>query len=166
MDLKPYYGWIVFVHVAAAFAFATAHGVSVFASFRIRAERDPSRIAALLDLSSTSLATMYGSLLTLFVAGILAGIVGDWFGRLWIWLALVMLIAVVVAMYAVATRYYATIRAAVGMPAYNAPKDQPPAPASPDELARLLDTRRPDAIAAIGFGGLAIILWLMVLKPF
>jgi hypothetical protein len=33
-------------------------------------------------------------------------------------------------------------------------------------MAQLLDTRRPEAIAAVGIVGLLVILWLMVLKPF
>jgi hypothetical protein len=35
-----------------------------------------------------------------------------------------------------------------------------------EELDRLLDTRRPDAIAAVGISGLVAILFLMVVKPF
>jgi hypothetical protein len=30
----------------------------------------------------------------------------------------------------------------------------------------MLDTRRPEAIAAIGLGGFALVVWLMVVKPF
>jgi len=44
--------------------------------------------------------------------------------------------------------------------------EPPPAQVGPDELAALLDTRRPEALAAVGFIGLVLILWLMVLKPF
>ena len=51
MDLTPYLPWIVFIHIVAAFGFVLSHGVSAFVAFRIRAERDPARIGALLDLS-------------------------------------------------------------------------------------------------------------------
>jgi hypothetical protein len=44
--------------------------------------------------------------------------------------------------------------------------DPPPPPVSRDELATILDTRRPEVLAAIGFGGFAILVWLMELKPF
>jgi hypothetical protein len=53
------------------------------------------------------------------------------------------------------------------MPSSADKKGEPPAaPLPPDELARLLDTRRPEAIALVGFGGLALLIWLMELKPF
>jgi hypothetical protein len=164
MDLYP---WLVLIHVLAAFAFALTHGVSAFVSFAIRREREPERIRPLLELSSRAIGGLYASLLTLLVAGIAAGIMGNWFGRGWIWASLGILVLVVVAMYAMASRYYAGIRTAVGLAAYGAPKDAPPpVPAGREQLAALLDTRRPEAIAAIGLGGFALIIWLMVTKPF
>ncbi len=164
MDLYP---WIVFVHVAGAFTFAIAHGVSAFAAFKIRVERDVSRIRALLELSGMAIGTMYVGLLVVLIAGIAGGIMRGWFAMGWIWASLAVLVAVAVVMYALATRYYAQVRAAVGMRAYNAAKDAPPpTPLAADDLARLLDTRRPDVIAATGIAGLAVILWLMILKPF
>ena len=166
MDLTPYYGWIVLLHIAGAFVFVLAHGVSMFASMQIRRERDPARIRSLLDLSGTSLTVMYLGLLLLLVGGITAGIVGGHFARLWTWASLGILIAVIVAMYALATRYYIRVRAAVGMRSPQMPKDAPdPVPVSDEELAALLETRRPDVVAAIGLLGLLAILALMVLKP-
>jgi len=164
MDLYP---WLVLTHVIAAFGFALSHGVSVYASFAIRRQRDPERIRALLELSSMAIGGFYLSLTVLLIAGIAAGIVGNWFGRGWIWAAIGVLIAVTVAMYAMASRYYAQIRSAVGLASMNDKKGEPPpAQIGPDELVALLDTWRPEALAAIGFIGLVLILWLMVLKPF
>jgi hypothetical protein len=163
MDLYP---WLVLGHVVAAFAFAMAHGVSAVVAFRVRAERDPARMAALLDLSSTSVGTMYGSLVVLLIAGITAAVTHGWFGKGWPWAALGVLIAVAVAMYGLASRYYGAIRQALGMPSYLDRGAAPSAPRPAEEVARLLDTRRPEAIAAVGFGGLLILLWLMVVKPF
>jgi hypothetical protein len=167
MDLRPYYGWIVLLHVVGAFVFVLAHGVSVFVSYQVRREREVERIRALLDLSGTSLATMYGGLAVLLIAGILGGIVGDWFRMGWIWASLAILVVVAVAMYLLASNYYADVRRAVGLPAYqdrNLPT--PPPPATPEALDRLLDTRRPDVVALVGILGLLAILVLMVLKPF
>jgi hypothetical protein len=48
MDWHP---WIVYAHVLGAFAFAAGHGVAATMAFRLRSERDPSRIAAILDYS-------------------------------------------------------------------------------------------------------------------
>jgi hypothetical protein len=163
MDLSPYLGWIIFIHVAAAFAFVLSHGVSVFVAFAIRGTRDPARIAALLDLSAASLGGLYLGLLVLLIAGITAGLVEGWRG--WMWAAIVVLVLVVVAMYALATRYYAEVRAAVGA-ATREPATPPPAPASPEQLDALLANRRPEALALVGFGGLLILLYLMFFKPF
>jgi hypothetical protein len=165
MDLSPYLGWIIFIHVTGAFVFVLSHGVSVFASFAIRGTRDPARIAALLDLSATSLGGLYLGLLVLLVAGITAGLIEGWRG--WMWAAIVVLVVVVVAMYAVATRYYAQVRAAVGAASSRETEGQPPTPpASPEQLDALLSTRRPEMLAVIGFAGLLILLYLMFFKPF
>jgi glucan phosphoethanolaminetransferase (alkaline phosphatase superfamily) len=162
-----FYPWIVFVHVAAAFLFVMGHGASMWASFQIRMERDPERIRALLNMSSSSLGVVYGGLLLLLIAGIWAGIAGDHFGHLWIWLAIGVLILIIVLMYALASRYYAQVREAVGIRSMRTPKDAPdPTPVSPEELAALLDTRRPDVIGLVGVIGLLVLLWLMFFKPF
>ena len=163
MDLYP---WVVFIHVAAAFLFVMGHGASMWTSDQIRRERDPARIRALLELSSRSLGLVYTALVTLLVAGIAAGIMGNHFSRGWIWAAIVVLLAIIVLMYALASRYYGQVREAVGLRGYQTPKDAPdPTPVSADELAALLDSRRPDVIGLVGIIGLLILLWLMMFKP-
>jgi MFS family permease len=164
VDLYP---WVVFIHVAAAFLFVMGHGASMWTSDQIRRERDPARIRVLLELSSRSLGLVYGSLVALLIAGIVAGVIGGHFGRGWIWAAIVVLIAIIVLMYALASRYYGQVREAVGMRSYQTPKDAPdPTPVSAEELALLVDTRRPDVIGLVGVIGLLILLWLMMFKPF
>ena len=162
-----FYPWVVFIHVAAAFLFVMGHGASMWTSDQIRRERDPARIRALLELSSRSLGLVYVSLVTLLIAGIAAGIMGGYFSQGWIWASMIVLFAIIVLMYALASRYYAQVRQAVGMRSYGMPKDAPePTPVSPEELALLVDTRRPDVIGLVGVIGLLIILWLMMFKPF
>ena len=162
-----WYPWIVFVHVAAAFRFVMGHGASMWASDQIRRERDPVRIRVLLELSSRSLGLVYVSLLTLLVAGIVAGIMGGHFSRGWIWAAIAVLVAIIVLMYGLATRYYARVREAVGMRTYGMPKDGPdPTPVSADELAGLVDSPMADVMGLIGVIGLLVLLWLMMFKPF
>jgi hypothetical protein len=167
MDLTPYLPWIVFIHIVAAFGFVLSHGVSAFVAFRVRAERDPARIGALLDLSSTSLGAMYTSLLFLFVFGILAAIVGGYFSQRWPWAAIVTLVIVAGAMYPLATEHYTRVRRAIGQ---KTQRDKPgdPVPIALDAagIAAVLDNRRPEAITAVGGIGLLVLLWLMVLKPF
>lgn len=164
MDLYP---WVVLTHILAAFGFVMAHGVSAFAAFAMRRSGDPADVRTLLGLSGMSIGALYISLLVLLLAGITAAIMHGFFGQLWPWAAIILVVVIVVAMYGVASRYYATIRRAVGLPSMNDKKGEvPPPPVSAEELATLLDTRRPEAIAGIGFVGLVLIVWLMVLKPF
>ncbi|MGI8704070.1 MAG: hypothetical protein ACR2JZ_06120 [Candidatus Limnocylindrales bacterium] len=165
--MEGLYPWIVFLHVAAAFGFAMGHGVSMFVSDQVRRERDPVRIRSLLELSSSSLATVYGALAVMVLTGIVAGVMGGHFNRFWIWLSLGILVAIAVAMYLLASRYYALVRHAVGLPSYLDPKGAPPPePASVEELDQLLRTKRPDVIALVGSAGFLAVLWLMMAKPF
>jgi hypothetical protein len=162
MELYP---WVVLVHVIAAFLFILAHGASAIVSFRLRAERDPTRILALLDLSASTIGPMYGTLGLLLLAGIAAGIMGNWFSKGWIWLALGIFVVITVLMYVVATTYYVGVRRALGQVRPGS-KEPAPQPLPTEQLLALLDSRRPDAIAAIGVIGLVVILWLMEFKPF
>lgn len=162
-----WYPWIVFVHVAAAFLFVMGHGASMWASDQIRHERDAVRITTLLELSGRSLGLVYGALLTLLIAGIVAGIMGGHFSRGWIWASIAVLVTIAVLMYALASTYYRRVREAVGIRTPQTPKDAPdPTPISAEELAALVDTHRPDVIGLIGVIGLLVLLWLMMFKPF
>jgi hypothetical protein len=165
------YRWWVFVHILGAFAFLLGHGVSVAMAVALRREREPQRIQALLGLSRVYLALTYASLLVLLIAGIVAGFLGHWWGHGWIWAALALLVALWVGMSLLGTSFYDRVRIAVGTePIYGARKkawlkERPP-PAPPAELDALLSTNRPYQLAWMGVIGLALILWLMVLKPF
>ena len=162
-----WYPWLVFLHIVGAFVFVLSHGVSSWTNMVIGRQRDPARIRALLELSSMSIGGLYIGLLLLLIGGIGAGIMGNWFSRGWIWAALILLVAIVAAMYALASRYYSAVRVAVGLAPNMGPKDAPqPPPATPEELDALLGSGRPNLITVIGLGGLLLILALMVLKPF
>ena len=164
MPLDSVYGWIVFLHVAAVFAFLLAHGISTGVAFRLRSERNRERIAALAELSGASLNLFYGSWLLLFAAGVVAGFTpglpGTWWGDAWIWTAIGIFIVSSGAMSALARPYYQKVRevsTARRAGAYAA---------SDQELDAILSSSRPLVVAVIGFGSLALILWLMMFKPF
>jgi hypothetical protein len=163
MELHP---WLVYLHVMGAFAFVLGHGASVFAAFRLRGERDPGRAAAVLQVSEWGIGLFYIGLLVLLVAGIAAGFTGNFWGRLWIWTAIVVLAVVIAAMYAIATPYYASIRQALGLRPPPGQKEPVATPIGEAELATLLDSQRPVWLALIGSIGLAVLVWLMLFKPF
>ena len=161
------YQWIVLLHVAGAFLFVISHGAAAWVVVALRRERDPARIRALADLSSTSLSLAYLGLVLLLVGGIWAGIYSDWFKFGWIWAALVVFVAVAVAMYAIATPYFKRLRIALGQRVMGMPKDAPePTAISDGEIAAIAATAPANLLVAVGLGGLLIILWLMVVKPF
>jgi hypothetical protein len=167
VDLTPYIGWIVFLHVLGAFMFVAGHGVSMFVVFQVRREPDRGRLAALLDLSGWSLGVAGIGLLILFVSGIVAGIVlGSW-GKAWLWVALVLFIVIALVMTPVGGSYLRNLRAAIGQRPGNAkPGDPDPVPATDEQVAAMRASRAPELLLLLGAGGFVVILWLMMFRPF
>jgi hypothetical protein len=170
MDLAPFLPWLKLLHILGALGLLLAHGASAAVSFKLRGERDRMRIQALLELSSASLGAFYLAFMVLLIAGILSGIAGGYWtsGQLWIWASLILFVATIVAMYLLATPWFGSVRNAVGVATYqDIRKGMPPPPQLGDqELAALLSSRRPLEIAAVGLGGIVLLVYLMVLKPF
>jgi uncharacterized membrane protein len=150
------YTWWRFLHVLGALGFLATHGAMAAVAMRLRKERDPAKIRALLGLSRSTRPWMYVSLLLLIAAGVVAGFQGHWWDEGWIWTALILLIAMLVAAFPLAVPYYVRVRRAVAEDA-----DTPS-----DELDTLLLSPRPIVIAVVETAGLVVIVWLMVLKPF
>lgn len=162
--------WVVYAHVLGAFAFAGGHGVSATMAFRLRTERDPARIGTILDLSLYSLSPtslMSVGFIVLFLSGVAAGFTGEYWGKGWIWASLVLLVLITGLMTPLGGMHYNKVRAAIGQ---KAPRDKsdapPPAPLPADQLELLLLARRPWLLTAIGGTGFALIVYLMVFKPF
>lgn len=153
------YAWFVVLHLAGLVVFVMGHGVSAFMAFRIRGSRDRSFVWELLELSQRANRVAYLGLLMLAIGGIGAAAQTGSFTSTWIVATTIVLVVVLVAMFAVAAGFYYPIRDRM-----TKPKDGGP-PLDGDELAAALDNRRPDILAAIGFGGLFVMIALMVLKP-
>jgi plastocyanin len=153
------YQWWVFVHLVGVFGFLLAHGVSVSVTFKLRTERDPGRINALLQLSGSSIKAFYVSLAVLLIGGFAAAAVGDLWSEAWIWSAVGVLLIASVAMYVMARPFYRR----VGVVA-RALEGGTQAVTS-QQFVSILRSSRPWSIAWVGFGALAIILYLMVFKP-
>lgn len=161
------YRWLIFLHVLGVFGFLLAHGASAIMTLQLRKEHDLMRIRALLDLSSNSRGLMNGSLMLVLVTGIIGGFMGNWWGQGWIWAALGLLIALSAAMFFLGTRYYHRVRKAAGLSYSDGRREHPAeAPSSEAEIAALIAAGNPVTLMAIGVGGLVVILWLMMFKPF
>jgi len=153
------YQWLVFAHLVGVFGFLTTHGVSVMVSLRLRNERDPAKINALLELSGRTVLPMNVSLGALLLFGVAAAFVGHLWHFGWIWAALAALILMNVLMIAIARPYYQRVRfisraMAEGTQAVTA-----------EQFDSVLKGGKPHTIITIGFVGLAFILYLMVQKP-
>jgi Predicted integral membrane protein (DUF2269) len=152
------YQWFVFTHLVGLILFVFAHGASAFASYQIRALRDPLAIGGYLSLSQQAVRTSYIGLLLLLIGGAGAATVNDLWGQPWVWSSIIVLVVVVAAMYGVGSRYYMRLRTLL-----MASEGKPPV--SQDALGDYLDSRVPDALAGIGALGLLVLTWLMVMKP-
>jgi hypothetical protein len=160
------YHWFVFLHVAATLGFMLTHGVSVSITFALRQERSPEQVRALLELSANSYKGMY-LLLLLLASGIIAGFMGQWWDSGWIWASLLLLIAIIVAMAILGGAIYSRVRKAAGLPYSERGKPFPAEPPrSPEEVQTQLAMANPILLAVVGYGGILVILWLMMFKPF
>jgi hypothetical protein len=157
MDLRP---TLMLIHVLAPLVFVIAHGVSAVAMFQVRGQSDRAVLTATLNRSSKALIVAYIALLVLLVAGVILGFVGGWWGSLWIWVSLVLLVVVGGAMTPFAGIPMSGVRAAlqVGKPK---PGKPPAAPKSDEELAAARAALRPELVLVIGLAGLIAIMWLI-----
>lgn len=151
--------WWVFLHIAGAFGFLISHGVSVYVTFRLRREREAPRVSQLLELSASTIPLMWASIGLLMLGGIVAGFTGGFWGQGWIWAAILVLVAITAAMYAVATPWVGRLRT------ISAAMAEGTEAVSQDQYEEILHSSRPYTIAAIGFVGLLLILYLMIFKP-
>lgn len=152
------YFWVVFAHLVGVFGFLLAHGASVGISLRLPREHDPRAVRVLLDLSAAMRGLMYGSLVLLLLGGITAGFLGGWWSRGWIWAALGVLALMLVAIIIVGMPYFRRLRRAADAAIAS--------DTNTAELSALLAAPQPWIVTVVGVGGLVVILWLMVLKPF
>jgi hypothetical protein len=167
MEAEMLYRWLVFSHILGAFGFLLAHGGSASAAFRVRREQTLDGLRAVLQLSNASFNVMYGSLLLMLLAGIASGFLGHWWGRGWIWVSLAVLLATAVGMFFLATGFFNRLRRAAGLSSFDGRRERPAElPAPPEELARLQASGRPMLTAVLGLLPIAVILWLMIFKPF
>ena len=158
--MAEFYPWFVFAHLAGLVLFAISHGASAFMAFRVRAAPDMATARALLGVGQLSIGPMYIGLLLLIVGGLGAAAGADLWGRPWIIASIVVLVAVLIMMWAVASPYYMGLRKSLEEPP---PDGQPPA--SWDAVRAQLDSRRPEVLLVVGTAGLLLLVWLMVIKP-
>jgi hypothetical protein len=101
---------------------------------------------------------MYLGLLLLGIGGLGAAGSAGLLTAPWIVASYVVLIVVFIAMYALGAGFYYPLREELdgtdGAPALDS-----------GAMVTRLQNRRPEALSLLGFGGLAVLIWLMVFKP-
>lgn len=161
-----FYPWVVIGHVVFVILAFGAHGVSAFGMFRVKAEPDRTRAAAVLDLSSVALVAAGIGLIVAVVLGIVAAIMGGHFGRLWPWAAIVVVVLTWLAMTPLAANPMSGVRRELGLPTRDDKKDVPPQAGSDEAFAAARARLRPELVAGTGVLAIVILVWLMEMKPF
>lgn len=151
------YGWLVFLHVAAALVAFLAHGVSAGAALKLTSVRDRATVQALLEMSNQALLVFAGALGVLVLAGIILGFMGGYWGRAWLWISIVLFVLVFLAMTPMAAQRFRRVREVLAQPATQE---------TDAELAALLDAWRPMPTLLLGVVGLLVITWFMIVRPF
>mgnify|MGYP006363978081 CR=1 FL=1 len=162
------YQIVVFLHVVSVLGYLLAHGASVSVSYAIKKERDVNRIRVLLDLSAASYPVMLWTLLAVIVFGLAAAFLNMvWWKFGWIWISIIVLVVIVVLMAIYGAGVFGEIRKAVGLPYMVKGKPFPAEPAKSDEeVFAVVSKVNPTLLLVIGYGGFAIITWMMTAKPF
>ena len=161
------YQIVVFLHVVSVFAYLLSHGASVAMAFALKRERNMEKIRNLLELSGNSYPMMFRTLYASVIFGVIAGFQGHWWGSGWIWVSIVLLFVIYALMIAFGGIVYGSARKAAGLPYSIRGKPFPAEPAqSDDEVYALLAKGNPVMLTVIGYGGYALIAWLMTAKPF
>ena len=157
------YQLVVFVHVASILAFMLAHGVHVTAMWAMRREPDPERMLSFFnDLPKpTGLRIL---LVVVVLSGATAGFMGSWWASGWIWTSLALLAVIAVAMWWYGGAFYSGVEEAAG--AVVAGTADPPDPLLRAAYDAARHSWQTPGLTVIGLGGVAVILWLMMFKPF
>lgn len=155
--------WLLYLHIAAVLLFLLVHGASVQVMWKQRGEADPERSLHLFDPLSNvrPLRLLFGAVI---VSGVAAAFVGGWYGQWWPWLSLVLFGAIAWLMYRFGGGFYELIERAATRAIES--RGTPEAAAAQASFDAVRGAWQPAGMTVAGLGGLAIILWLMIFKPF
>jgi cytochrome bd-type quinol oxidase subunit 2 len=155
------YTYWVLLHLLGVLGLLGTHGVSTFVMYRLRkVAPDRDKITELIGFSASTVIPMYISLGVLLIGGVGAAIKVHYLSQPWILISIGILVVILIGMYALARPYFRRMTAACGIRPSGVPR------ASDEELIELARSPRAHVISAIGGGGLLVIVFMMVTKPF
>ncbi len=159
--------WLVFLHTLSALTFFLAHGASIAMAFKVRSETDFARIRAMLDLSASTIMVMFVSFLGMGLTGLVMPFILKIWNRGWVWLSVVLMVAVFFHMVFMNDNRYKHLRRMVGLPYMIGGKEFPAEPpASQAEVEAHLKKMKVTDLVIAGYVIPMVVLWLMVFKPF
>jgi hypothetical protein len=159
--------YLVFIHVLAVISFFLFHGTSAAMAFKLRKETDFTRIRAMLDLSASTMMAMGISFLVMGLTGLIMPFLLHIWDKAWIWLSIVLMLIVAIWMGLFNEKSYKILRKLVGLPYMQGNKEYPAEPpASAEEVAAHLNKINAPQLAVVGYALPALVLWLMIFKPF
>lgn len=158
------YSWLVFLHVLTGFAYILTHGVQAGVMWQLRSEAEPER--SLVLISAMPRLTVLRIILVLLLAtGLITGFMVPWWRQGWMWAAIGVLAIVGILMNRFGNAYFDLLVVS----ARRAVEDQKNILADSSSLDAFHAARaawHPWGVTIIGLVGLAVILWLMMFKPF
>ena len=159
--------WLIFLHILAALTFFLAHGTSAAMAFKIRRETNFTRMGAMLDLSWSTMVWMGASFGVMGLTGIILPFLIRIWNKGYIWASIVLMLFVFIYMAMFNETTYKQLRRLVGLPYRKGNKQMPAEPAStPEAVTALLQKTGVTGLVVVGYIIPAIVLWLMIFKPF
>jgi hypothetical protein len=159
--------WLIFLHVLSALTFFLAHGASAAMASKVRKETDFTRIRAMLELSESTIELMFVSFLVMGLTGVILPFFIHIWNKGWVWVSIILMVFVFIWMVGMNEQAYKTLRRLVGLPYRQGSKEYPAEPpASAEEVAALLKKLDIRGMVIVGYVIPAIVLWLMIFKPF
>jgi len=157
------YNWVVYLHVTMIFIFLIQHAAEIWVSFKLREQKEPEGVFAtysfMPDNNVRNLRITYSAII---VTGMAAGLMSTWWRQGWMWTALGIMILIWIVMSRVAPIYLNAVDAATNYALEN--KDDK---STIDKFRNDLKSRRePEIMTITSIVGGAVILWLMMFKPF
>lgn len=159
------YRWLVFLHVFSAFVFMLAHGASAAVMYRLRMEREAAALRSLFALRDAAVMPFNLSSAVMVFSGIALAFMGNWWRAGWIWASLGTFVVITIVMGLFGRAYFKKARQLLEETSRSSHSTDEPS-MHPDDLESALSSGRPHLLLAIGLGGFAFIVYLMMFKPF
>lgn len=159
--------WLIFLHVLSAITFFLAHGSSATMALKVRRETDFARIRAMLDLSESTLEIMFVAFLMIGLTGLALAFFLHIWDKVWVWLSIILMAFVFIWMVWMSERTYKILRKLVGLPYRQGSKEYPAEPpADAEQIVAHLKNINMTPTLIVGYGIPALVLWLIIFKPF